>query len=1191
MFTRASKSGIMPSHMEISEARNSPAPWRRGFWALIVTQFQGAFSDNALKTLVAFIGLNMALSEFRHKALVPALGILFSVPFILFSMAGGYLADHFSKRSVTIGVKVFEIGVMLFAWVALARNHLAMAMIAVCFMGIHSAFFGPSKYGLLPELLPEKRLSWGNGILELGTFMAIITGGAGGGLLYQTFKGRQQSSALVFLTLAGAGLLCSLGISRVPAANPNKKFRANFLDDLFQQIQSIRRDRVLWLAVLGNVYFSFVGALVLQNAILFGTDTLKVGELRTSYLQVALAIGVGFGSFAAGYLSGGKIEYGLVPLGALGLTLFSATLWRPSLTYREVLAHLTLLGFFGGFFIVPISAIMQHRPEKGQKGGVLAAGNLLSFVGIALASGVFWVLTSWVGLSTRQIFLASAVMTLGATVYVVILLPDSLLRLLLWMFTHSVYRIRVDGRDNIPERGGALFVCNHVSFVDALLVQAATDRPLRCIMFKDIYDHPIVKPFAKICHHIPISSQQRPRELIKSLNEARDAILNGEVVVIFAEGQITRIGQMLPFRRGFERIMKEVDAPIIPICLDHVWGSIFSYEKGRFLWKVPRYIPYPVTVSFGQPMPPTSTPFEVRQAVQALNTEAWQHRKKLMLPIHRAFVRKARHHPWRFFMADARTRRLRFGAALTRTIFLARRLRLLWAGQEMVGILMPPSVAGALVNYAALLMGKVPVNLNYTANEEVLASCAKQCHLKSIVTSRVFLEKIRISLPTRAIYVEALAFSPRVGEKLVALLMKWTLPVRLLERRLGFRGSGIPAATGASALTDSRQECRSHANESKLDALATVIFSSGSTGDPKGVMLTHYNIVSNAEQMGQTFAFGGHDRILGILPFFHSFGFTGTLIVPAVLGIGVVYHVSPLDAKAIGALVRQYRVTFLLATPTFLQMYIRACEAEDFGSLQFVMTGAEKLPERVAQAFEDRFGIRPLEGYGLTECSPAVTVNTHDFRAAGFRQVGAKRGKIGHPLPGISVRIVDPDTMQSRPVGQPGLLLVRGPNVMKGYLGNPEKTAEVLRELPRDERGQPPSEGVWYVTGDIAALDEDGFLTITDRLTRFSKIGGEMVPHIKVEEKLHELAGVTEQTFAVTGVPDEKKGERLVVLHTLAADKLKAVLDKLAPSDLPNLWKPRPDQFFHIEKLPYLGTGKLDLRKVKEVATNLSARV
>jgi acyl-[acyl-carrier-protein]-phospholipid O-acyltransferase/long-chain-fatty-acid--[acyl-carrier-protein] ligase len=274
----------------------------------------------------------------------------------------------------------------------------------------------------------------------------------------------------------------------------------------------------------------------------------------------------------------------------------------------------------------------------------------------------------------------------------------------------------------------------------------------------------------------------------------------------------------------------------------------------------------------------------------------------------------------------------------------------------------------------------------------------------------------------------------------------------------------------------------------------------------------------------------------------------------------------------IGALVAQYGCTFLLATPTFLQLYTRLCEPEDFGSLQYVVTGAEKLPDRLALAFDEKFGIRPLEAYGTTECAPAVAVNTHDFRAAGFRQIGAKRGKIGHPLPGIAVRIVDPETRQPQPVGQPGLMLVRGPHIMTGYLGRPEKTAEVLQDG-------------WYVTGDIAAIDEDGFLQITDRLTRFSKIGGEMVPHIKVEEKLHELAGITEQSFAVTGVPDEKKGERLAVIHTLSAEKLAPVLEKLTGCDLPNLWKPKSDQFIQIEALPYLGTGKLDLRKVRELAS------
>jgi acyl-[acyl-carrier-protein]-phospholipid O-acyltransferase/long-chain-fatty-acid--[acyl-carrier-protein] ligase len=476
---------------------------------------------------------------------------------------------------------------------------------------------------------------------------------------------------------------------------------------------------------------------------------------------------------------------------------------------------------------------------------------------------------------------------------------------------------------------------------------------------------------------------------------------------------------------------------------------------------------------------------------------------------------------------------------------------------------------------------------------QTLASCIHQCEIQTVVTSRALLEKLKLKVGCETIFLEDLVGSrasagppltpslspsdpssvaalrrvdeervaegrvrgglPSFGEKLTALLMAWLLPVGGLERALGRK------------------------KKVELDDLATVIFSSGSTGEPKGVMLSHYNIGSNVEQLEQVFGLGKHDRFLGILPFFHSFGFTGTLCLPATLGVGVAYHPNPLDAKTIGPLVSEYAVTFLLATPTFLQLYVRGCDPADFGSLRVVLTGAEKLPERLATAFDERFGIRPLEGYGCTECGPAVAVNTHDFRSAGFRQVGAKRGKIGHPLPGVSVRIVAAEDSQGAPLpfGQPGLLLVRGPNVMQGYLGKPEKTAEVVRDG-------------WYVTGDVAALDEDGFLQITDRLSRFSKIGGEMVPHIKVEEKLHEFAGVTEQTFVVAGVPDEKKGERLVVLHKLTEEKLQPSLDKLAQSDLPNLWKPKADDFYRVESFPLLGTGKLDLRKVKELAVQLS---
>jgi acyl-[acyl-carrier-protein]-phospholipid O-acyltransferase/long-chain-fatty-acid--[acyl-carrier-protein] ligase len=724
-------------------------------------------------------------------------------------------------------------------------------------------------------------------------------------------------------------------------------------------------------------------------------------------------------------------------------------------------------------------------------------------------------------------------------------------RLVLWLLTHTLYRIRVVGSDNMPAKGGVLLACNHLSFVDAMLLLASCERPIRFIIHKDIYRLVWVRPFARLLGCIPIAAQMRPRELLHALSTAAEAIRAGDVVCIFGEGQISRIGQLLPFARGMERIMRGQEAPIVPACLDGVWGSLFSFSRRRFFWKLPERPLEPVTVCYGPPLPATTPAFEVRQAVQQLMTDAWMRRSQRFPTLSTALLRSARRHPLRLAMADSRTPPLRFAAALARTIFLARRLAPTWAGQDKVGILLPPSVAGALVNHAALLMGKVPVNLNYTASAEVLAACARRCGLTNIVTSQALLDRVRVELPVPAVLIEDLAAAPRRSERVAALLLALLAPAWLLRRVLRV------------------------ARRTQPDDLATIIFSSGSTGDPKGVMLSHANIASNVQQFAQTFALGRHDRVMGVLPFFHSFGFTATLALPARLGIGVIYHANPLDAQTIGELVERYAATFLLATPTFLQTYAKRCAPDELGSLEYVLAGAEKLPERIAQAFEDQFGLRPLEGYGLTECSPCVCVNTRDFRARGFRQRGAKRGTIGLPLPGVSVRVVDPETMAPVPMGTAGMLLVRGPNVMLGYLGDPEKTAEVLWDG-------------WYVTGDIAAIDEDGFVQITDRLSRFSKIGGEMVPHVKVEDTLHELAGSMERAFAVAGVPDSKRGERLVVLHTLSDEALARVLAQLPTSGLPNLWLPRAEDFHRVESFPVLGTGKLDLRGVRGAALALT---
>src|SRR3984885_9282477 len=646
--------------LELPPTTGNPAPpsWRRGFWSLVVTQFQGAFNENGLKNLVVFIILSMAMQKADRNRLFLVVGTLFSFPCNLFSMTGGFLADRFSKRTVTIWTKFFEMAVMALAIAGLSWQNLNLEMAAVFLASTQAALFAPSKYGLLPELLPDAKLSWGNGVLELGTCLAVIAGGVSGAFLADFFQAHQGWSGLVFLILSFVGLVFSFGITKVPAADPTKKFRANPIGDLWEQGRLIRKDRVLWLAVLGNTYFWFLGALLTANIVFYGSDVLHINSTRTGILQAAVAIGIGLGSLTAGYLSGGKVEYGLIPLGSVGMTVFGILLSAHSISFVHVLALLTALGFSAGFFAVPVNALIQHRPDQKDKGGVIAAANLLSFVGIGAAAGIYYFFQHYTHLSPPAIFLSASLMTVGATAYVLYLLPDALLRLLLWIATHTLYRIHLQGRENVPGKGGALLVPNHVSMVDAVLLIASIDRPIRFLMFKGSYDHPLVKPFAKIMKVIPISAELRPREMIQSLRTATQALKDGEVVCIFPEGQMTRIGQMLPFRRGMERIIKGGEGPIIPTNLGGGWGSIFSFERGRFLWKLPRRIPYPVSVTFGKPMPSTTGPQQARQAVQELGAEAYKFRKRYMRPLHRSFVQTARRHPSRFAMADGQTKKL-----------------------------------------------------------------------------------------------------------------------------------------------------------------------------------------------------------------------------------------------------------------------------------------------------------------------------------------------------------------------------------------------------------------------------------------------------------------------------------------------------------------------------------------------------
>jgi acyl-[acyl-carrier-protein]-phospholipid O-acyltransferase/long-chain-fatty-acid--[acyl-carrier-protein] ligase len=647
---------------------------------------------------------------------------------------------------------------------------------------------------------------------------------------------------------------------------------------------------------------------------------------------------------------------------------------------------------------------------------------------------------------------------------------------------------------------------------------------------------------------IPIAAG---RDALASLETARRELQNGHVVCIFAEGSISRTGNMLPFKRGFERIGEGLDVPIVPVYLDRVWGSIFSFKGGRFFWKWPVRVPYPVTVAFGSPLPSTASAAEVRLALQTLSCDLAMQRRPADESLGRQFVRTAKHQ-WRTFsMADATTKPLTFGRVLVASLLLSRWSRRRLPRESNVGLLLPASVGGALANLGLALAGKVPVNLNFTAGRESMLTAIERCEITTILTSRRFLSKAGIEPLDGMIFLEDVMTEFTAIKKFWAWLTAALLPAWAINRLCVDRPRG--------------------------DALASVIFSSGSTGVPKGVMLTHRNILANVDSINQIYELGPEDVLVGVLPFFHSFGFTGTIWLPALCGFGVVYHPNPLDAKAIGELAERYRATVMISTPTFCSSYIRKCEPAQFKHLRYAIVGAERLRESIAAAFKEKFSVDMLEGYGCTEMAPVVAVNVPDVHDGLERQRGTKVGSVGHPLPGVAAKIVDPATGEGPLFGQEGLLLVKGPNRMLGYLREPELTASAIRDG-------------WYVTGDIATIDEGGFVRITDRLSRFSKIAGEMVPHMKIEEEIQALLG-DHSTAVVTAIPDDTKGERLVAFYTDAELRSQDLWERLCRTELPRLWIPKREDLHFVETVPTLGTGKVDLRGVRQLALDRAASV
>jgi acyl-[acyl-carrier-protein]-phospholipid O-acyltransferase/long-chain-fatty-acid--[acyl-carrier-protein] ligase len=709
----------------------------------------------------------------------------------------------------------------------------------------------------------------------------------------------------------------------------------------------------------------------------------------------------------------------------------------------------------------------------------------------------------------------------------------------------SFYRVTALGLENLPA-GGFLLVPNHISWVDALVLQLACPRPIRYVIDQEYYHKPILHPILRALGCIPISI----RHSHAAVRAAAEKIADGEIVCVFPEGQLERTGALLRLQRGYQLIARHANALVVPVWLDQLWGSIFSFEGGRFFTKLPKRIPYPVTIAFGKPLEAKAADVAtMREELLKLGEFCFSRRPSLDRHLAEECVRGLKHRPFATAVIDGidhskLSRAKLLGAAAAFSRYLREQFP-----DKRIAIVLPASKGSMLANLAVTLANKVPVDLNFTMGRAANESCCRRADLRVAISATPFMERLKdFPWPEHILKLDELL--PRMKRQIIL----WWIISLLAPARLLLRFLQIPKKGG-------------HAE-------AVLLFTSGTTGEPKGVVVSHRNVVGNVSQFRQLLDARKTDAILASLPFFHTFGSTVTLWYPLIEGVRIVTFPNPLEAAKCAALIEQYALTFLLATPTFLRLYLRKAEPEQLRSLRLIIVGAEKLPLDLASHFEERFDKEVFEGYGLTETAPVVSVNLPGLEAkkpGEQAQSSSRLGSVGRLAPGIAAEIREPETDRKLSLYDTGMLSLRGPNIFEGYLHDPQRTAEVLRDG-------------WLKTGDIARFDEDGFLYIEGRLSRFSKIGGEMVPHEAIEQKiidLLELSGRDERPIAVIGVQDKAKGEALVLLSAVDID-LAQLRSKLQEAGVPNLWIPKHVQ--RIEAIPVLASGKLDLKKCQERA-------
>jgi acyl-[acyl-carrier-protein]-phospholipid O-acyltransferase/long-chain-fatty-acid--[acyl-carrier-protein] ligase len=751
-----------------------------------------------------------------------------------------------------------------------------------------------------------------------------------------------------------------------------------------------------------------------------------------------------------------------------------------------------------------------------------------------------------------------------------------LARPLLWAVAHVCYRCAVYHRARVPAAGGVLMVANHVSYIDWLIFRVACPRPVAFVLWGGSDRHPLARFFlyAVRRHTIRIDERVgRAHAVADALAAVAAALDAGRVALMFPEGQLTRTGNMHAFGRGVERILRltRTDVTVVPAATCGLWGGFFSHGGGPALRKWPKAFRPRVGVLFGKAIPnpapsaargPTPSAPARRTAVQEATADLAILESDHALPAHRRFVRCAvalrrLFRPAVIDCSDGPPRPLTWGKLLVGAVCVTRYLRSRVGDAPNVGVWLPTGVGGVLANLGLAFLGKASVNLNYTAGPAAVRSAVRQAALRTVVTAKRFTARVPLDLPAdvRLIYLEDVLAGVTPWQRVRTFLAVLLGPAWVVERFV----LGL--------------------HRHRLDDPLTIIFSSGSTGEPKGVVLTHRNVATNAAASIRTLELGPGETLFGVLPFFHSFGYTVCLWAPLTLPCVALYFPDPRQAKEVGELARAHRATVMAATATFLRFYLRRCGSDDFRTLRLIICGAEKLPVKLQNEFHAKFGVLPFEGYGCTELSPVVSSGMPDVSGSGYFQQRNRQGCVGQPLFGVCVRAHDPTTGEPLPPGAEGVLWVKGPNVMRGYLHQPERTAAAVRDG-------------WYDTGDAGLIEPDGFVRITGRLSRFAKIAGEMVPLEKLDDEMHEvLATGGERVLAVSAVPDEKRGERVVVLYLPAVEgRLADAFAALPKRGIPNLWVPDRRDCYPVDAMPVLGTGKLDLKKLGDLAKELATK-